>query len=848
MYVKDETMRRRISASWLPSIAFFNLLHATTSFASPPGFPASGNGLWYRNPGKNWVTEWLPVGNGHLAAMTPGGTSKEVTQLNVESLWSGGPSQDPTYNGGNHDPSQREELAQEMRGIQQSIFDAANGTIANIDVLTVPAGAYGSYSTAGNLITTMNITANAEGYVRWLDMDKALARVSWSIDGDTYLRTTFCSNSAQACVQHNNSTSILPNITYAFDTASAGLPQPTVSCLDPSTLLLRGAVSEPGMAYELIGRVTPEGPDGQATCLPDGSRNATILVTGATASRIVWVGDTEFGIEAGDPAHGFSFRRELPHDDLLALLGAAAPQSFDSLLASHSRSHDSLLGGFSLSLGQTPDFSKPTDELKAAYKTDVGNPYLEWLLFNYGRYLLASSAPGVLPANLQGVWARDTGNPWSADYHANINLQMNYWVADSTNMKLVKPLFDYIEKTWVPRGSETARTLYNISRGWVTHNEMNIFGHTGMKGPDSSAQWANYPESAAWMAIHVWDHFDYTNDVEWWKTQGYPLIKGQAQFQLDKLLLDDHFNDSSLVVAPCNSPEQLPVTFACSHAQQLIWQLFNAVEKGFAASGDSDVVFLEEIRTKRAQMDKGFHIGSWGQLQEWKVDMDSPSDTHRHLSHLIGLFPGYAIANYDPSIQHPPSASNHTDSTTYTKEQIWDAARVSLIHRGVGTGPDADSGWEKVWRAAAWAQFANATGFYHELTYAVERDFAGNLFSVYDPNASDADKIFQIDANLGYPAALLNGLLQAPDVASLSTPLVVNILPALPQAWSSGSIKGARIRGAMTVDLRWAEGKPVSATLKVDNGAQGRPVRVIHNDREVLSFTSEGGHTHQIRF
>ncbi|TCD62716.1 hypothetical protein EIP91_006542, partial [Steccherinum ochraceum] len=496
-----------------------------------------------------------------------------------------------------------------------------------------------------------------------------------------------------------------------------------------------------------------------------------------------------------------------------------------------------------ISLGQEPDLTKSTDELKNAYETDTGNPYLEWLLFNFGRYLLVGSAPGVLPANLQGKWGRDLSNPWGADYHANINLQMNYWFAEMTNMNLVKPMFDYIEKTWVPRGTETAQTLYSISRGWVTHNEMNIFGHTGMKLFQNSAQSANYPECGSWMAIHIWDHFDYTNDVEWWKTQGYPLIKGHAQFQLDKLIADDHFNDSSLVVAPCNSPEQAPITFGCSHAQQLIWQLFNAVEKGFEAAGDTDTAFLEEVRQKRAQMDKGIHIGSWGQLQEWKLDMDNPSDTHRHLSHLIGLYPGYAIANYDPAVQAPP---NH--SKTYTKQQVFEAARISLIHRGVGTGPDADSGWEKMWRSAAWAQFGNATGFYHELTYSIERNHAVNLFSMYDPNPSPPDRIFQIDANLAYPAVVLNGLLQAPDVPSLSTPLVVTILPALPSNWQTGFIKGARIRGAMIVDLSWSKGKPTSVTIKADEGSPARLVQVIYAGKTVKSFKSSGAQTQNIRF
>ncbi|KAF7792686.1 hypothetical protein EIP86_003784 [Pleurotus ostreatoroseus] len=823
--------------------------------------------------------------------MTAGSITQEFTQLNIESLWSGGPFQDPTYNGGNKQPSERAQMALDMQTIRQTIFSSQTGTIGDIEELSTDPGAYGSYAGAGYLVTTLNTTGDATNYARWLDLDQALTRTTWTQDNTTFSRTLFCSNPAQACVQHLNTSSshrLLPSFTYAFSSAiESGLPTPTISCIDNSTLLLRGNVSNPGMAYELITRVNAEGPAANISCIEttvgSGNINATIAVSGAQQAWLTWVGETEYDMNAGNVEHNFIFRKAngISTTDLLALLNAAAPQTatsstFDALYSAHVKSYTDHLGDFSLSLGQTPNFSMSTDELKAAYQTDVGDPYLEWLTFNFGRYLLASSAPGILPANLQGKWASDTSNPWSAatcnfsDYHSNINIQMNYWFAEMTNMNLVTPLFDYIEKTWAPRGAETALVLYNITRGWVTHNEMNTFGHTGMKLSGNSAQWADYPESAVWMMIHVWDHFDYTNDVSWLKAQGWPLLKvsnmhyiifrtlskcvqGVASFHLDKLIPDEHFNDSTLVVNPCNSPEQAPITFGphmfhfetgivspfvlsgCAHSQQLIWQLFNAIEKGFDASGDTDTAFLqEEVRSKRAQMDKGIHIGSWGQLQEWKVDMDSPTDTHRHLSHLIGLYPGYALSSYDSSVQSLPEGQK-----AYTKSQVLNATETSLIHRGNGTGPDADSGWEKVWRAAAWAQLGNASEFYHELSYALERNYGSNLFSLYDPG--DADPIFQIDANFGFPAALLNGLLQTQDVASSSTPLVVNLLPALPSAWPTGNLRGARIRGGMQVNLEWKDGKATQVDIVADRNTQARPVKVVCGEKTVMSFTSTPG-------
>ncbi|KDQ23310.1 glycoside hydrolase family 95 protein [Pleurotus ostreatus PC15] len=751
--------------------------------------------------------------------MVPGGTSQEVTQLNIESLWSGGPFSDPAYNGGNHQQSEQAAVHQSLLRVRQAIFQSPNGQTGDTGLLAVDAGAYGSYASAGNLITTMNVTGSVSNYFRWLDLDEAVARTSWTQGSQSISRESFCAHPTQSCTQRTFTTSrtTLPAITYAFCPLSLvtdGLPAPSVTCLDSSTLQLTGLVAAPGMAYEILAKVGTV--DGSVICTP----------AAGTESWITWVGGTNFDLDAGDEAHSFSFKGPDPHSSLVQLLSAASkPASalfqahLDDLKATFSSE------SFSLTLGQGPsrsDLAQATSDLIDAYQiaypgtTSGGNLYLENLLFNYGR----------------GSGRMVTGTLGRL-------IIMNYWPAESTGLDLTKSLFDYMEpyvvvfeKNWAPRGAYTAQVLYNISRGWVVHNELNVFGHTGMKA--GGPLWANYPEAAAWMMIHVWDHFDYTNDVAWWKSQGWPLLKGVAEFQLDKLIPDLRFNDSTLIVNPCNSPEQSPITeglwnfcgwftctltpdaLGCSHAMQLIWQLFNAVEKGFAASGDTDTAFLQEVRDKRARMDKGIHIGSWGQLQEWKVDLDSPTDTHRHLSHLIGVYPGYAVSGYTPSIQGPIAANG--TKTRYTTQQVIDAATVSLIHRGNGTGPDADSGWEKVWRAAMWAQLDNEDEFYHELTYALYENFAANLFSVYDSSAS----IFQIDANFGFTGAVM-------------------LLPALPKQWADGSIRGARVRGSISVDMQWAGGRLAKATLKVDKNARSRAVRVVYQGRQIASFSTSPG-------
>ncbi|KAF9234336.1 glycoside hydrolase family 95 protein [Melanogaster broomeanus] len=778
-------------------------------------------------------------------------------------------------------------LTKTCRGFDKVFSLVQLAQFITFEEIMADAGAYGSYAMAGYLLATMKTSGPATDYWRWLDIDEAVSRTMWSQGGATFFRETFCSHPLQACLQYVNTTAkVLPSLSYAYSVAETGLPTPNVTCFDNSTLRIRNYVYIPGMLYEILAQVVA--PGGRVACsavTDSNSPNATLHVTGASETWITLVGDTDYDMAAGNAASNYSFQGQDPHNSLVALLSSAnlGFRSYSSILAEHIADYNSILSPFSLSLGQTPDLDTPTDQIVASYQTYVGNTYLEWLLEVLYRQ------------TCKGMWAEGSSNAWGAD--SNINVQMNYWFAEMTNMDVVTPLFDYCQNTLAPRGAYTAWVLYNISSGWVTHNEVQfnpcsgipsinsnlapqIFGHTGMKWSGNSAPWANYPESNAWMMIHVWDHFDYTNDVQWWQTQGWPLVKSVASFHLEKLIEDLYFNDLTLVTAPCNSPEQNPITFGafreyyhfggiesaigCAHSQQVIWELFNIIEKGFAAAGDTDTEFLNGmfgtwqiavsspkpsvVLAKRDQMDKGLRIGGWGQLQEWKVDMDSPSDTHRHLSHLIGatdpahrnlqLYPGYSITSYDPVLQGGLTVNG--TFMNYTKEQVLSAAEISLLHRANGTGTDADAGWEKLWRAAAWAQLGNESEFYKELTFAIERNFAANLFDLYN----GGDSVFQIDANFGYPAAVLvkrpvasTGRGQYQHSAASDAPA------SLAPTWSSGEMKGARIRGGITIDFAWSAGKLTSAIFIVDDNVAGRERDVVVNygHRVIGKFRSNGG-------
>ncbi|KAF8749875.1 Glycoside hydrolase family 95 protein [Rhizoctonia solani] len=743
----------------------------------PPGFPTSGNGLWYSEPAVNWSTQYLPIGNGYLAAAISGNPASDRIQLNIESLWSGGPFQNSSYNGGNHQPSEQRYLAAQVSRIRNGIFASPNGTIP--DIRPLPADEIAFEHT-------------------FAPIPHALAPYTQRLPHQAHSQLPSPSPRSTVC------------------------PLAHITCLDTSTIQLRGYAASPGMLYEILASIRHAGPAGSsAACVVDGKSGDAVLVTkGSTEAWVSWVGGTEYSMETGNAQSGYTFKGADPHGELVGLLANAEKESVGKGLANHIGDYRAALGGFSLDIGQKVEKTKTTAELRKEYKTDIGNPYLEWLLFNYGRYMLVSSTRGDLPANLQGKWARDTANPCS---------EMNYWSAEMTGLNVTSTLWDYMEKTWVPRGSETARVLYNATSGWVVHNAVNTFGHTGMNrfGSDNSAEWANYPEAAAWMMFHVYDHFDYTCDVPWWRAHGWPILKGVATFWLDHLVKDEYFKDGTLVACP-----MLRRNPGCAHSQQVIWQLFNAIEKGFNVSGDQDTVFLQKIREKRLKLDKGIKIVNEQSILEWKVEFDSPTNLHRHLSHLVGLYPGYTLANFrtrSGAGQGIPELS---------REQVLKASEISLISRGNGTGPDGDAGWEKIWRAACWAQLKNNTRFYHHITYAIERNFAENLWSLY--NSFTEDPIFQIDANLGYPAAVLNALVQAPDTPSLFDALAITILPALPDSWASGSIKGARIRGGMA--LTWSNGKAVRATIKVDTALwYARKVQLWQGGQLVATFSATPG-------
>ena len=405
---------------------------------------------------------------------------------------------------------------------------------------------------------------------------------------------------------------------------------------------------------------------------------------------------------------------------------------------------------------------------------------------------------------------------WSADYHLDVNLQMNHWGVDETGLGALQvSLWNFIENTWIPRGTETAQLLYDAP-GWVTHDSINIFGATGMKANDPT--WADYPASSAWVMQHVWDHYDYSQNVTWFQEQGYPLIKGVAQFWLSQLQNDKFFNDGTLVAIPCNSPEHGPTTFACSHYQQLIHQVFEAILSGSTIVNDLDANFTSSISTALASLDRGVHIGSWGEIKEWKIPdsygYDFENDTHRHLSHLIGWYPGYSLSSFD---------SGYTNST------ITSAVTTALWSRGPGDGPDANAGWEKVWRAACWARLNNTSEAHYEIRFAIDENYAPNGLSMY----SGTSEPFQIDANFGIVGAMLSMLVvDLPQAFGTKNVQTVVLGPAIPESWAGGNVKGLRLRGGGIVDFGWDDNGLVN---HAEVRERVKPIVIVDKNGNIIS-------------
>jgi alpha-L-fucosidase 2 len=715
--------------------------------------------LWYEQPATNWETQALPIGNGPLGAMVFGGVASEQLQLNEKTLWTGGPGS-AGYDFGNWKSPRPDAIAEVRQQIDRDGKMAPNDVAAK---LGQPKTGFGAYQTLGDLFLDIaGAPHSPTGYRRELSLREAVARVGYSADGVRYSREYFAGNPGNV-IAGRLSADQGGKVSFTLRHTSPR-DDKTVSAAG-GRLTIRGRLADNGMRFEAQVQVIAQG----GTRTDDGDK---ITVTGADSAVFVLSAGTDYA--GAYPA----YRGADPHAKVTAAVDAAAAQGYDELRKAHVADYRRLFDRVELDLGGTMP-AVPTDQLRKSYTggTSAADRALESLFFAYGRYLLISSSRenDLLPANLQGVWNNSTSPPWSADYHVNINLQMNYWPAEQTNLHESTAPYDRYIAALVEPGRRTAQDMYG-ARGWVVNNETNPFGFTGVHNYPS-AFW--FPEAAAWTTQHLYDTYRFTGDVTYLRETAYPVIKGAAEFWLDFLHTDPR--DGKLVVSPSYSPEHGDFSAGASMSQQIVREVFtNALAAARRLNADQG--FQTEVSAALAKLDPGLRVGSWGQLQEWKSDWDSTTDEHRHVSHLYALHPGNQITPGTPQAE---------------------TAKISLTARG-----DGGTGWSKAWKINFWARLLDGDHSHKMLAEQLKSSTLDNLWDTHPP--------FQIDGNFGATSGIAEMLVQ-------SQHDVVHVLPALPSAWRDGSVSGLRARGAVTVDATWKNGAP--DTVTVHPGRTG-PIKV----------------------
>jgi len=765
----------------------------------------SKNVLWYKQPAE-FFEESLVLGNGKMGATVFGGVNSEKIYLNDITLWSGEPvnvSMSPeAYK---NIPAIREALKNENYKLAEELNKKVQGKNSE------------SYAPLGTLVINNSEKGKATNYYRELDLANATSKVTYEMDGVKYTREYFVSAPDQIMVVKLTSSE---KGALNFDISLSSLLKSEVAVRN-NILMMNGTapihenagykvpekylqIQERGTRFTTLLQVKKT--DGQLTS----SRSALTIKNASEVYIYVSVATSFNGFDKNPASEGV--------DDVAIAaqnLNKAYAKPFDKLKENHIADYHKFFNRVDLNLGKTTAPDLPTDERLLRYADGKEDKNLEILYFNFGRYLLISSSRTLgVPANLQGLWNPHLSPPWSSNYTMNINLEENYWLAENTNLsEMHYSLLSFIKNLSVT-GKVTAKTFYGVNEGWAAAHNSDIWAMTNPVGQfgKEDPMWACWPMAQAWLSTHIWEHYTFTKDQNYLKKEGYPLMKGAAEFCLGWLVTDKNGN---LITSPSTSPENqykladgfVGATFYGGTADlAMIRECFDKTIKASKVLS-TDAAFRDKLEKALAKLHP-YQIGKKGNLQEWYFDWEDNDPKHRHQSHLFGLFPGDHI-------------------TPMKTPDLAEASKKTLEIKG-----DETTGWSKGWRINLWARLWDgnrAYKMYRELLRYVDPDGkktatprrGGGTY----PNLFDAHPPFQIDGNFGGAAAVAEMLVQSDENE-------IRLLPALPDAWEEGSVKGICARGGFEIEMNWSNKKPQKVIVSSKNG--GKTILIFGDEKQEI--------------